>query len=242
MRPERLYTAGSRSRRARSWPKSPPVTVIAHLPPELVRQTEQRPSARARVWTTAKTIGPALVAVTALIISLFSYEDQHGANQRQEQADSASVASREQQQAALISFWQTGSGQSWTLTAENRSADPVSAIFKVVLLEVTADNREALNFDLSLRNIPPCSIAVTHPWSNSLSLMERLAGAAQPDLTRSPDFIVQDMTYNTSAGTFSANALGGSVIQLNWSLNNFLGKMYQASTFPAAFKPSDGCS
>ena len=112
MRPEKRYAVGnSKGRTAGPWPRAPP-TVVVQVPPETIERVKRQPSIWLRLWTLAKIIGPALVAVAALVISLFSYsnehatyEDQYTANQRQHQASLAATAAWLRREIATHGDW-----------------------------------------------------------------------------------------------------------------------------------------
>jgi hypothetical protein len=103
-----------------------------------------------RLWSTAKVIGPSVVAVTAIVISLLTYEDQHRANQE-------SANSYMRQQAQLVSFFQpVGSRQdSGTIMINNYSEAPVSDV--AFLANVILDDGRSFSTTIPIGSIPACS-------------------------------------------------------------------------------------
>lgn len=251
MRPEKRYAVGSSKGRTAPWTRVPP-TVVVQVPPETIERVKRQPSLWLRLWTLAKVIGPALVAVAALVISLFSYsnehaayEDQYAANQRQHRANLAATAASEQRQAELISFWQVGTGHSWRLTIENRSAEPISAIFTAY----PSDAVESESFPglpklyLTVHLVPPCSIAVAYPWAQGMKAAERDIHIDKASLSGRERFFAPFMEYKTTVGMFVSEALPGvHVKKLNWSEDTYYSRMAKAVEFSVAFKPAEGCS
>lgn len=153
MRPEKLYTVG----RSAKWRASRPmVIIVTEAPTWSLASAAATRSFRSRLWSIAKVIGPASVAVAAIIISLLSTEDQHQANQ-------ATADSNFRQQAELVTFAQQGGGQpDGMIMINNYSEAPVSGA--ALLANVILDDNRSFSITIPIGSVPPCSLGrITNP-------------------------------------------------------------------------------
>lgn len=102
-------------------------------------------SLQAQLWSLAKVVGPAFVAVVALIISLLSYTDQHETDQVAQQAQSLADA-------RLVSAWFTVDSNA--VMIQNRSPDPIYNV--AIWLGRTPTSIKLAS--LYLGEFPPCTV------------------------------------------------------------------------------------
>jgi hypothetical protein len=158
MKPNRFYTAG-RSIKSRD---GRPVVIIqesrssAHdvtptSVPSLREALAASKKAWAALWSILKVVGPAIMASTALVISLLSYEDQHGAYQ-------ANATANLRHQAEQVSFVQQSTDQqsSESILIDNSSNNPVSNVTFVISL--TYPDERTYSMEVYLAAMPACSI------------------------------------------------------------------------------------
>jgi hypothetical protein len=158
MKPEKLYTVGRSAARRAGRPviigpkPEPPDVVVVSAP---VAQPPVNSSAvrnvRSRLWSVATVVGPATVAIAALVISLLNYEDQH-------QVDEAAVAASQRHQAGLVSFiLQQGNGPSnETVLINNSSDNPVNDV--QLASNVAFEDGRSYLLEINLGAIPACSV------------------------------------------------------------------------------------
>jgi hypothetical protein len=116
-----------------------------------------------RLWAIAKVLGPSAVAITALIISLLSYKDQH-------KADEAVAAASLRQQAELVNFFQ--SEYNGAVQIDNYSDEPVT---KAELMTDVTFGRKTYALSIGIGSMPACSTgsikaSALEEWQSSLLL------------------------------------------------------------------------
>lgn len=113
--------------------------------PHATSSSEPTHNLRSQFWSVTKVVGPAFVAVAALVISLLSYTDQHQADQMAQQMEASADA-------RLVSAWITMEANG--VEIQNRSPDPVYNV--AIWLGTTYSPRKPA-VSLYLGEFPPCS-------------------------------------------------------------------------------------
>lgn len=146
--------------------------IIVKVPPIVVSPSPapsppSRPSPGSRYWSIAKVVGPALVSVAALTISLVTYLDQHAAN------SAASISALEQNPARVS--YVLGYVTSLHHIAVTVTNDSTSAM---VLLNIDGEIWPSTAFTLSVGDLPPCTAAIVDivPTINLMMQVHRLEG------------------------------------------------------------------
>jgi|HubBroStandDraft_2_1064218.scaffolds.fasta_scaffold54556_2 hypothetical protein len=192
MRPEKLYTVG----RSAKWRTSRPmVIIVTEASIRSLASAAATRSFRSRLWSIAKVVGPASVAVAAIIISLLSLEDQHQANQ-------ATADSNFRQQAELVTFVQQGGGQPHgMIVINNYSEAPVGGA--ALLTNVILDDNRSFSITIPIGSIPPCSLGrITNPMiSNYFGgiLFVALSSATSGAVTINSDEFPNNNNYRLTA-------------------------------------------
>jgi hypothetical protein len=117
------------------------------------------------VWTFAKTAGPAVASIFALLISGLTYWDTHQADNAAALNRQAAALALQQTYAEKISYWLTGNGNDQKIMVQNLSNSPISNV-TVAVVSVSAEAPHT-RFPLlksghyafvTLRTVPPCSV------------------------------------------------------------------------------------
>jgi hypothetical protein len=132
----------------------PPPTVVVSPPTSAADPV--KPALLSRAWSIAKVVGPASVAVAALVLSVFAYTQQ-------KEVDQAGQAASKSQQAEQVTFLQGfGTPPYDTVTVYNTSNAAVTDVRFFVVATVAANasaglpHAKKLSFLISLGDIPGC--------------------------------------------------------------------------------------
>ncbi len=135
-----------------------PPPIIA--PPVQQPVTQAKATLWARAWSVARVVGPSVVAVTALVISVLAYADQHEATQAQSQVDKAQVAASNEQYAEHVSYLeQYNAAGNLEVTLINTSSSPIFGVRLAADLDGTyADGGNYTSYvTYYIGTVPPCS-------------------------------------------------------------------------------------
>lgn len=133
------------------------------VPPPPVKDASV-PKIRDRVWSFLKVAGPVIVSMSAIIISIFSLQEQRQADYEQRQVDVAAATASQRQEAERVSFLEEPSLSQATSTLvllENLSTAPVGVVSLYIRVENVSGIRLAgpVAFYLLLGSMPACSSA-----------------------------------------------------------------------------------
>ena len=161
--------ARKRSTARRSDRRETRPTIIVNVPPfpqPIIAPPIQPPVAQAkatllaRAWSVARVVGPSMVAVTALVISVLAYADQHAAMQDQSQVDKAQVAASNEQYAEHVSYLaQYNAAGNLEVTLINTSSSPIFGVRLAAELDgIYADGSNYTSYlAYYIGTVPPCS-------------------------------------------------------------------------------------
>lgn len=231
----------------------PPPTVIIQQSPAAPAQSTTGQGIWSRLWSTAKVVGPALVAIAALVISLATYVNQRSANEDAHQLYEATVISQERQEAEQVSFLQ-GRGLSprqtfqysdRTVAINNSSNTPIYTVAFGVDINLgaasIADTEHSLSVNLYLGSIPACSVGTVDMTTAIAEIIkERFKVRSVP-----PDkitFVVDRMTFSDRDDVPWEYLYGGSLQQISQGelLDFAFGSQY--APLSATYKPAASCS
>lgn len=164
VRPGKRYAArrsGRRETRPTIIVNVPPFPQpIVALPEQQQPVTQAKATLLARTWSIARVVGPSVVAVTALVISLLAYADQHAATQDQSQVDKAQItASNELYAEHVFYLVRDSAGSNLEVTLINTSSSPIFGVRLAAELTGFYPNGNNYSFPLTyyIGTAPPCS-------------------------------------------------------------------------------------
>jgi hypothetical protein len=188
-----------------------------HCKDLIVRGRQPRASDR-HSQTTVATVLPIIISIAALLISGFSYWDQH-------QSSEAATAERQESQARLVSsIWDS---QTSTMTVENLSTTGISAIREVFSITVTtgtsSNDRSYLTtiwyYIFSL--VPPCSSLVLTQNSKAVQNIMKQASFGSLPSFRKPKSVInlekQAISYQATPEFVTFTDAQG----VNWTVNPY---------------------
>jgi hypothetical protein len=205
---------------------------------------QPKPTGGSRIWIIARTTGPIVASVLAIVISILAYTEQRSADQFQ-------TADSQQQEAAEVSAIQIGntfvSGYSSNVSAKVENLGTNTIINPTLAVGVGAFNGAKINNGsqgdvlaavyLILPDIPACGSTTI---SLSREVQRYLASSKPPPFTEVQPAEIYLQSTNFTDG-------GG----LNWSRSDYGGLQQIASVLPsddnyaltvdAAYKPLSGC-
>lgn len=163
------------------------------------------PNTAQRLWSIAKVAGPAIVAVTALAISLATYENQQSANNEQHAVDQAAAIANRQHDADQVSISQQFIPQPpWTtVTVQNYSTNIVAGVEITVESAAPSHTRGRYverTLTLGTQPIPACSVGVVNAVPVVDTIMSHIKGAYHLPVN-APPFGVDGMNFTDRYGT-----------------------------------------
>jgi hypothetical protein len=176
----RLQTAQRANRRVQRFVINVPSPTVVVAPAPAAPKPPS-PSFTARLWYIAKTLGPAIVAVAALVISLAALLNQRTANNVQREADQAAAAANQRQWAERVSFIESSkqAGPYVTVEVQNSSTSPVTNVALTVDAFAAAGpaGRNAFfHVTLLIGNIPACSTGLPDVTAKLLAIAGKELG------------------------------------------------------------------
>ncbi len=190
--------------------------VVVNVPAPTVIVTPQPPpegktvSLPAKIWSIAKIVGPALISVAAIIISLVTFLDQRAANSDQRLAQGAIQAQLKEQWADRVSFLLLRKTQPpyFAVQVQNSSASPMTDVFFIVgILSGISVDGELPTLLFSGPDLPSCSIGTVN-----ISAAETLATARNSKVT--PMLTVRMMYFRDRDGLYWKYDLTGVLQQV----------------------------
>jgi hypothetical protein len=223
-------------------PEPPPPTIVVPSPPV----PPAPPSRGARIWSVVRDVGGLLLAggtVAALVVSVAALNAERSADKDQHQADQATAAQQQRQQAEQVSFQDVfpQSAPDGAIEVVNSSHSPISNVtFDIVVSSLATGVR---TYSFYLGSVPYCSDGVINIGPAVRQALENAhPKVPHPDLAI---YFATSMNFTDRNGA-SWSELGGSFLQplgTAQMIRSMLAMMEGGNTLPdPKYKVAAGCS
>lgn len=180
------------------------------------------------IWNIVKATGPGLVSITAIIISVATYVDQHG-------VDASAAIAAQESAAEQVSYWlePTQNLGRPELLVENRSEGAINDTWIHFYSPINTQNLTSL--EIYFPTIPPCTIAIVSSRDDINMILE---GGGYQVLTApsvKPDSLITFTDLNGASWTKYGN---GNLVQRWTPPRPNEGFAYGNPSF----RPANGCT